>query len=197
MGTLVPSLALMTSTRHRMWCCLAVAQVQARANLGVMETTNGVYNTDLFDVIIPQSVPYWVRVTVANRMADSGKQWTDIFYRNQSGESLITSLATDWRKEPTITSGLSLISRSLLQASLNQRSFNMPSHSLSPTTGFVVGLRAAPRLLCSCRSNASTCSELLAILQCSILPRYLQQVWVSCHCEKPRARAELPARPPC
>lgn len=53
--------------------------------LTVIETTNGVYNTSLFDAVTPQTVPYWARVTVANRNAASAPAWHQIFYRYNSG----------------------------------------------------------------------------------------------------------------
>lgn len=53
--------------------------------LVVMETTNGVYNNSLFDLVVPTSVPYWMRVIVANRMASSGPEWHETFYRYNSG----------------------------------------------------------------------------------------------------------------
>eukprot|EP01117_Protostelium_nocturnum_P000224 TRINITY_DN1029_c0_g1_i1.p1 TRINITY_DN1029_c0_g1~~TRINITY_DN1029_c0_g1_i1.p1 ORF type:complete len:536 (+),score=155.22 TRINITY_DN1029_c0_g1_i1:223-1608(+) len=51
----------------------------------VMETTNSVYNQDLFKLVTPETVPYWIRVTIANRMASSGKEWNHIFGIHNSG----------------------------------------------------------------------------------------------------------------
>lgn len=53
--------------------------------LAVIETTNSVFNTSLYDAITPKSVPYWVRVTVANRMASTAAEWHNVFYRHNSG----------------------------------------------------------------------------------------------------------------
>lgn len=55
------------------------------SDLVVMETTNSVYNKNLLDKVQPQSIPSWIRVTVANRMADDGETWTSVFSRYQSG----------------------------------------------------------------------------------------------------------------
>ena len=53
--------------------------------LTVIETTNGVYNTSLFDAVTPQTVPYWVRVTLATRGATTAQEWHQLFYKYNSG----------------------------------------------------------------------------------------------------------------
>mgnify|MGYP001310505746 CR=1 FL=1 len=55
------------------------------SQLTVIETTNGVFNMSLYDLISPNSVPYWIRVTVANRLATTAGEWHDIFYQHNSG----------------------------------------------------------------------------------------------------------------
>jgi len=56
------------------------------ANLIVMETTNDVMNQSLFvEYTTTQTVPYWVRVIVANRMADTGDDWFQFFQLYNSG----------------------------------------------------------------------------------------------------------------
>ena len=51
-----------------------------------IETTNGVFNNSLYDQIRPQgSVPYWARVTAANRLASSAEAWHTAFYEYNSG----------------------------------------------------------------------------------------------------------------
>lgn len=55
------------------------------AKLGVMETTNPIFNTKLYDLIVPQSLCYWHRVQVANRMTNNGEEWTNIFSKHNSG----------------------------------------------------------------------------------------------------------------
>ncbi|PRP75486.1 hypothetical protein PROFUN_10664 [Planoprotostelium fungivorum] len=51
----------------------------------VTETTNDVYNMSLYDSVTTQTVPYFIRVTVANRMATTAKQWVDTFGLYNSG----------------------------------------------------------------------------------------------------------------
>lgn len=39
----------------------------------------------IYDVITTKSVLSWMRVMVANRMANNGKQWVDVFSKYNSG----------------------------------------------------------------------------------------------------------------
>jgi len=54
-------------------------------NLVVMETTNSVMNTSLFTQVTTETVSYWIRIIVANRMASSGSQWSQVFSLYNSG----------------------------------------------------------------------------------------------------------------
>jgi len=55
-------------------------------NLVVMETTNDVFNSTLYELYVtPETVPYWIRVIVANRMATSGAEWSKLFTLYNSG----------------------------------------------------------------------------------------------------------------
>ena len=58
---------------------------QTGQNLAVFETTNGIQNSTLYDYIVPDTVPYFLRVTVANRLSSSGKEWVDYFAKFNSG----------------------------------------------------------------------------------------------------------------
>eukprot|EP01117_Protostelium_nocturnum_P000225 TRINITY_DN1029_c0_g2_i1.p1 TRINITY_DN1029_c0_g2~~TRINITY_DN1029_c0_g2_i1.p1 ORF type:complete len:521 (+),score=170.99 TRINITY_DN1029_c0_g2_i1:68-1630(+) len=51
----------------------------------VMETTNSVYNETLFKQVTTTTVPYWIRVTLANRMSSSGQEWNKFFGMYNSG----------------------------------------------------------------------------------------------------------------
>jgi hypothetical protein len=55
------------------------------ANLVVLETTNSVYNMSLYNYVTTHTVPYWIRILVANRMAACGERWSEIFARHNSG----------------------------------------------------------------------------------------------------------------
>ena len=55
------------------------------SNLIVMETTNNVFNETLFENISPRTLLTWVRTILANRLASSAEEWTNIFKRENSG----------------------------------------------------------------------------------------------------------------
>ena len=55
------------------------------ANLYVTETTNHVFDTDLYDLLTPRSLMCWMRTMVANRLTDDGKSWTEVFAKFNSG----------------------------------------------------------------------------------------------------------------
>ena len=47
--------------------------------ISVIETTNGVFNKTLHQLITPKSVLCWIRTIVASRMATTGYWWVDTF----------------------------------------------------------------------------------------------------------------------
>lgn len=49
------------------------------------ETTNDIYNMSLYDNVQVESVPYFIRVTVANRLAQNCSQWAQTFGLYNSG----------------------------------------------------------------------------------------------------------------
>jgi len=53
--------------------------------LVVIETTNGIFNNTLYDLITAECVVSWIRTVVANRMAASGAIWAEIFALQNSG----------------------------------------------------------------------------------------------------------------
>lgn len=55
------------------------------AQLGVIETTNELYNVKLLDLVQPASVLSWARAVTANQMATSGADWAKQFSRYPSG----------------------------------------------------------------------------------------------------------------
>lgn len=66
--------------------------------LVVIETTNGIYNNSLYDRVTPEgTVPYWVRVTAANRLATSGTAWHKTFYVHNSGTYNNQWMVTDYK----------------------------------------------------------------------------------------------------
>lgn len=53
--------------------------------LVVMETTNGVLNDALYDLITPRSLLTWQRIPMTNSLARNGQEWTTIYARYNSG----------------------------------------------------------------------------------------------------------------
>jgi len=54
--------------------------------LYVAETSNDIFNNSLYmDYMSPKTVPEWVRVILANRMATSGEEWSSYFSLYNSG----------------------------------------------------------------------------------------------------------------
>jgi hypothetical protein len=54
-------------------------------DLFVTETTNSVFNTELYDLLSPKTLLVWQRVMVANRLSTNGREWTQTFALNNSG----------------------------------------------------------------------------------------------------------------
>ena len=55
------------------------------AQLSIIETTNGVPNLTLFDLLTPESLMCWMRTMVANRLTEDGYSWTQVFSKYNSG----------------------------------------------------------------------------------------------------------------
>ena len=69
------------------------------SGLAVLETTIGNSNKDLWKYIKPKGqILEGIRSTVANRLANSGKHWTDIFSRYNSGTYNNQWMVVDYKK---------------------------------------------------------------------------------------------------
>ena len=55
------------------------------SKLIVMETTNSIFDESLFDLLSPETLLTWVRTYIANRLASSAEEWTEIFEKENSG----------------------------------------------------------------------------------------------------------------
>lgn len=55
------------------------------AGLGVMETTNGVFDPSLYALVTPESVLCWLRSSIANLVATDGETWAATFSKYNSG----------------------------------------------------------------------------------------------------------------
>jgi len=52
----------------------------------MLQTTNNVFNYDLYDMVTPQSLPAWVRVRVANQKSNTAKEWGSWLSQYNSGQ---------------------------------------------------------------------------------------------------------------
>jgi hypothetical protein len=59
--------------------------VSGYSNLGVMETTNSLYNVKLLDLVVPETVLSWTRAITSHQMAKDGADWATQFARYHSG----------------------------------------------------------------------------------------------------------------
>lgn len=55
------------------------------AGLGIMETTHGVFNNELYEFVSPKSVLCWLRSKVANFLGEDGMSWAATFSKFNSG----------------------------------------------------------------------------------------------------------------
>lgn len=55
------------------------------ANMAIIETTIGNSNADLWKYVTPETILYWIRISVANRLAYTGPDWARIFSLYNSG----------------------------------------------------------------------------------------------------------------
>lgn len=55
------------------------------SGLILLQTTNSVYNKTLLKLVVPETLLAWQRVRVANMMAQSGREWAQLFSRYNSG----------------------------------------------------------------------------------------------------------------
>lgn len=69
------------------------------SGLVTLETTLENYNDDLWKLILPNgSVPEFIRSMVANRLANSGWMWTEVFSRHNSGTYNNQWMIVDYKK---------------------------------------------------------------------------------------------------
>jgi hypothetical protein len=57
----------------------------ASAQLAVIETTNDVYNPELFELVTPRSCLCWARAIAANTLATTAPSWATLFAKEASG----------------------------------------------------------------------------------------------------------------
>eukprot|EP00743_Colponemidia_sp_Colp-15_P001105 GILK01001216.1.p1 GENE.GILK01001216.1~~GILK01001216.1.p1 ORF type:complete len:615 (-),score=92.05 GILK01001216.1:69-1868(-) len=72
--------------------------VANETKLVVTETTNSIWNETLKDMWIPQSIPTWLRSIFVTRMADSGREWSQLFSLHNSGTYTNQFMIVDLKK---------------------------------------------------------------------------------------------------
>ncbi len=65
--------------------------------LVVMETTNEIQNRTLYEFIQPNSVPYFLRISIANRLSVTAPQWVSHFSTENSGTYNNQWMAVDYK----------------------------------------------------------------------------------------------------
>jgi hypothetical protein len=55
------------------------------SGLAVIETSNNIFNTSLYDYVRPTSLLCWQRVMLANRIAKNAPEWSTVFGKHNSG----------------------------------------------------------------------------------------------------------------
>ena len=68
------------------------------SDLVVIETTNPMLNQELYDKLSPDSLMTWQRAMIANRLASTALDWTEIFKLNNSGTYNNQFMAIDLKK---------------------------------------------------------------------------------------------------
>jgi hypothetical protein len=63
----------------------------------MVQTSNGVYNNTLLELITPNSLLAWQRVRITNAMATSGPEWSSIFAREKSGTYVNMYMVVDYK----------------------------------------------------------------------------------------------------
>lgn len=66
------------------------------SNLTVIETSLTVFDRAIYKALRPATVPCWIRVTVANRLAGSAEEWAGVFAAHASGTHNNDWIATDY-----------------------------------------------------------------------------------------------------
>ncbi|EFA83013.1 phospholipase B-like protein [Heterostelium album PN500] len=67
------------------------------SKLMLTETLNSILNQTLYTLIKPQSLLYWVRNLVANRLSSNGFDWVYYYIQNNSGTNNIQFMVVDYK----------------------------------------------------------------------------------------------------
>jgi len=70
----------------------------ASNGLGMVQTTNGMYNNSEYNLIKPETLLTWTRIRSAQTLAKDGNQWAQIVGRNFSGTYTNQYVVVDFKK---------------------------------------------------------------------------------------------------
>mmetsp|Transcript_4322 Transcript_4322/g.8677 ORF Transcript_4322/g.8677 Transcript_4322/m.8677 type:complete len:540 (-) Transcript_4322:179-1798(-) len=68
------------------------------SGLAMVQTTNNIFNTTLYEKVHPSSLLAWQRVRLANWIASTGKQWGDILATHNSGTYNNQYMVVDYKR---------------------------------------------------------------------------------------------------
>jgi hypothetical protein len=75
------------------------------SGLTMIQTTNGILDTSLYKLVMPQALFAWQRVRMANSMASTGEQWAQILAAHNSGTYNNQYMVIDYKR---FTQGVSV-----------------------------------------------------------------------------------------
>jgi hypothetical protein len=67
-------------------------------DLAVIETTNTLYDDELYNLLTPRSLLTWQRAMIANRLSSTSKEWVENFSKENSGTYNNMFMALDMKK---------------------------------------------------------------------------------------------------
>jgi len=67
-------------------------------NMVVMETSLEIYDYSIYKNLKIETVPKWIRINIANKLADNNLEWIDLFFKHNSGTHNNQWLIVDYKK---------------------------------------------------------------------------------------------------
>ncbi len=67
-------------------------------NMVVLETSLNIWDLSIYKNLITSTVPKWIRINIANKLADSNLEWIELFFKYNSGTHNNQWLIVDYKK---------------------------------------------------------------------------------------------------